>query len=44
MQLFLLLIGFKSLSKNPKEKWKYIAFDFNGTFIPAFLYDSANRN
>jgi drug/metabolite transporter (DMT)-like permease len=36
---FLLLIGFKSLSKIPKEKWKYIALtSMLGTFIPAFLF------
>jgi drug/metabolite transporter (DMT)-like permease len=37
--IFLLLIGFKSLSKIPKEKWKYIALtSMLGTFIPAFLF------
>ncbi|MGO4820340.1 MULTISPECIES: DMT family transporter [unclassified Flavobacterium] len=37
--LFLLIIGFKSLSKIPKEKWKYIALtSLFGTFIPAFLF------
>lgn len=36
---FLLLIGFKSLSKIPKDKWKYIALtSLFGTFIPAFLF------
>jgi hypothetical protein len=35
--IFLLLIGFKSLSK-PKEKWKYIVLtSMLGTFIPAFF-------
>mgnify|MGYP003396845086 CR=1 FL=1 len=37
--LFLLLIGFKSLFKIPKEKWKYIALtSLFGTFVPAFLF------
>jgi drug/metabolite transporter (DMT)-like permease len=37
--IFLLIIGFKSLSKIPKEKWKYIALtSLFGTFIPAFLF------
>jgi drug/metabolite transporter (DMT)-like permease len=37
--LFLLLIGFRSLSKIPKEKWKFIAMtSMFGTFIPAFLF------
>lgn len=37
--LFLLLIGFKSLSLIPKDKWKYIALtSVFGTFIPAFLF------
>jgi drug/metabolite transporter (DMT)-like permease len=37
--IFLLLIGFKSLSKIPKEKWKFIALtSVFGTFIPAFLF------
>jgi drug/metabolite transporter (DMT)-like permease len=37
--LFLLLIGFKSLSKIPKEKWKFIALtSMFGTFVPAFLF------
>ncbi|MEZ7505113.1 DMT family transporter [Flavobacterium sp. Arc2] len=37
--VFLLLIGFKSLSKIPKEKWKYIALtSVFGTFVPAFLF------
>jgi drug/metabolite transporter (DMT)-like permease len=36
---FLLLIGFKSLSKIPKEKWKFIAMtSMFGTFVPAFLF------
>lgn len=36
---FLLLIGFKSLSKIPKDKWKFIALtSVFGTFVPAFLF------
>jgi drug/metabolite transporter (DMT)-like permease len=36
---FLVLIGFKSLAKIPKEKWKYIALtSMFGTFIPAYLF------
>lgn len=37
--VFLLLIGFKSLTKIPKHQWKYIALTATlGTFIPAFLF------
>jgi drug/metabolite transporter (DMT)-like permease len=37
--VFLLLIGFKSLTKIPKQKWKYIALtSMFGTFIPAYLF------
>ena len=37
--VFLLLIGFKSLSKIPMYKWKYIALtSLFGTFIPAYLF------
>tara|TARA_R110000868_G_scaffold40111_1_gene138921 strand:- start:3066 stop:3935 length:870 start_codon:yes stop_codon:yes gene_type:complete len=37
--IFLLLIGFKSLAKIPKEKWKFIALtSVFGTFVPAFLF------
>ena len=37
--VFLLLIGFKSLSKIPTHKWKYIALtSLFGTFIPAYLF------
>jgi drug/metabolite transporter (DMT)-like permease len=37
--IFLLLIGFKSLPKIPKQKWKYIAMtSMFGTFVPAFLF------
>lgn len=37
--VFLLLIGFKSLSKIPTHKWKYIALtSMFGTFIPAYLF------
>lgn len=40
--LFLLLIGFKSLFKIPKQKWKYIALtSLFGTFVPAFLFAMA---
>ncbi len=37
--IFLLLIGFKSMLKIPKEKWKYIAVtSFFGTFLPVYLF------
>jgi len=37
--IFLLLIGFKSLPKIPRGKWKYIAMtSMFGTFVPAFLF------
>jgi len=37
--VFLVLIGFKSLSKIPTFKWKYIALtSLFGTFIPAYLF------
>lgn len=37
--VFLLLIGFNSLKKIKKSKWKWIAISaFLGTFIPAFLF------
>jgi drug/metabolite transporter (DMT)-like permease len=37
--IFLLLIGFRSLPKIPKHKWKYIAMtSVFGTFGPAFLF------
>lgn len=37
--VFLVLIGFKSLSKIPVHKWKYIALtSLFGTFIPAYLF------
>ena len=37
--IFLLLIGFKSLSKIPTTKWKYIALtSMFGTFLPAYLF------
>jgi drug/metabolite transporter (DMT)-like permease len=40
--IFLLLIGFKSLSKIPLRQWKYIALTATlGTFIPAFLFSIA---
>jgi drug/metabolite transporter (DMT)-like permease len=37
--VFLLLIGFRSLPKIPKHKWKYIVMtSMFGTFVPAFLF------
>lgn len=37
--VFLLCIGFKSITKIPKEKWKYIALtSLFGTFTPAYLF------
>lgn len=37
--LFLLLIGFRSLSKIPKDRWKFIGLtSLLGTFFPAFLF------
>lgn len=37
--IFLLLIGFRSLPKIPKQKWRYIAMtSMFGTFVPAFLF------
>ena len=37
--VFLVLIGFRSLAKIPKFKWKYIALtSMFGTFIPAYLF------
>ncbi|TDE54857.1 DMT family transporter [Flavobacterium sp. GT3P67] len=37
--VFLLLIGFKSLSKIPVHKWKFIALtSLFGTFMPAYLF------
>jgi drug/metabolite transporter (DMT)-like permease len=37
--IFLLLIGFKSLTKIPFRSWKYIALtSLFGTFIPAYLF------
>lgn len=37
--IFLLLIGFKSLSKIPHHQWKFIALtSLFGTFIPAYLF------
>ena len=37
--IFLLIIGFNSLSKIPKYKWKFIVLtSVFGTFIPAFLF------
>jgi len=43
--VFLLLIGFQSLKKIPKAKWKYIALtSLFGTFIPAFLFAIAQQH
>jgi drug/metabolite transporter (DMT)-like permease len=40
--IFLLLIGFRSLSQIPLQQWKYIALTATlGTFIPAFLFSIA---
>ncbi len=40
--VFLLLIGFKSLTKIPLHQWKYIVLTATlGTFIPAFLFSIA---
>lgn len=37
--VFLVLIGFKSVSKIPLYKWKYIALtSLFGTFVPAYLF------
>ena len=37
--IFLLLIGFNSLSKIPLHQWKYIALTaILGTFVPSFLF------
>ncbi|MFV8441037.1 DMT family transporter [Flavobacterium sp. LB2P44] len=37
--VFLIVIGFKSLTKIPRFKWKYIALtSLFGTFVPAYLF------
>lgn len=37
--VFLLIVGFRSLTQIPLGKWKYIALTaFTGTFVPAFLF------
>lgn len=37
--LFLLLIGFRTLPKIPREKWKYIVLTaLLGSFLPAYLF------
>lgn len=37
--VFLVLIGFKSVSKIPRYKWRYIALtSLFGTFVPAYLF------
>ncbi|MEO4006846.1 EamA family transporter [Flavobacterium sp. CAU 1735] len=39
---FLLIVGFRSLTKIPSDKWKYIALTaFVGTFMPVFLFSFA---
>jgi hypothetical protein len=35
---------FQKFIKKSQREMEIYRFDFNGTFIPAFLYDSANRN
>jgi hypothetical protein len=43
LAVFLLLIGFRSLSKIPKEKWKFIAMtSMFGTLFRLFFRYSAN--
>ncbi len=40
--LFLLIIGFKTLSKIPQFQWKYVALtSLFGTFIPVYLFSIA---
>lgn len=40
--VFLLIIGFKSLTKIPQNQWKYIALtSVFGTFIPVYLFSIA---
>lgn len=40
--IFLLIIGFKHLTKIPSYKWKYIALTaLCGTFVPVFLFATA---
>ena len=40
--IFLLLIGFKSLTKIPQHQWKYIALTaLFGTFLPIYLFSVA---
>lgn len=42
---FLLLIGFKHLTKIPSYKWKYIALtSLFGTFLPAFMFATALKH
>jgi drug/metabolite transporter (DMT)-like permease len=37
--VFLLIVGFKSLSAIPMHKWKYVALtSLFGTFVPAYLF------
>ena len=40
--LFLLLIGFKAITKIPRHQWKFIVITaFFGTFIPVYLFSIA---
>jgi drug/metabolite transporter (DMT)-like permease len=40
--LFLLVIGFKAITKIPKHQWKFIVITaFFGTFIPVYLFSIA---
>lgn len=40
--LFLLIVGFKSLTKIPRHKWKYIALTaLFGTFLPVYFFSIA---
>ena len=37
--LFLIIVGFKEVSKIPLHKWKYIAItSLFGTFLPVYLF------
>ncbi|RZJ73897.1 DMT family transporter [Flavobacterium sp.] len=43
--LFFLMIGFRSLAKIPREKWKFIALTaLFGSFLPAFLFAIAQTH
>ncbi|GGB85453.1 permease [Flavobacterium suaedae] len=40
--IFLLIVGFKSLTKIPRHKWKYIALTaLFGTFLPVYFFSIA---